>query len=532
MLSLTSSLISPAGAPPVISTSWTLSKDTQTALGTGYKSFTIQITWDPSIAKLDPSSIQSISKTSNGDIFQYDAKSIDGGVLRIVGFSSTLQNFANSLTLPVVNFNYTQTTLAPVKFYVNVEQFNGISYKNLAIGDPYSVNLGTSTAAQILPAIASTVPTLGGVMAVLAPTVGPLIGGWITQTFSWHWLFLINVLPGAVAATVAGLLLPKDPMAPGDARTLDLAALAMIATALAALEIALKEAPARGWIAGPVVGLLVLSAVGLAGFIARTHKARHPIVDLGSLGYRNFVVGCVLSFVLGVGLFGSVYLMPVFLAFVRHHNALEIGTIMLVTGTAQLVTAPVAVVLERRLGAGLLSAVGFALFGLGLWLSSAETPQTDFDAMFWPQVIRGLAIMFCLLPPTRLALGSLPPGMVADASGLFNLMRNLGGAIGIALIDTVIYGRSTMHGDLMARRLLAGDIETARFIGIPLERFIAADPLDPATQALVQPLVEAAALTLAINDAWGLIAALTFGALMCLPFIQRPPPPPIGAASA
>ena len=373
---------------------------------------------------------------------------------------------------------------------------------------------------------------VAGVMAVLAPTVGPVIGGWITETYSWPWLFLITVLPGAVAATVAGLLLPKDPMAPGDARTLDLAALATIATALAALEIALKEAPARGWIAGPVVGLLVLSAVGLAGFIARTRKARHPIVDLGSLGYRNFVVGCVLSFVLGVGLFGSVYLMPVFLAFVRHHNALEIGTIMLVTGTAQLVTAPVAVVLERRLGAGLLSAVGFALFGLGLWLSSAETPQTDFDGMFWPQVIRGLAIMFCLLPPTRLALGSLPPGMVADASGLFNLMRNLGGAIGIALIDTVIYGRSTMHGDLMARRLLAGDIETARFIGIPLERFIAADPLDPATQALVQPLVEAAALTLAINDAWGLIAALTFGALMCLPFIQRPPPPAIGAASA
>ena len=98
MLSLTSSLISATGAPPVVSTSWSLSKDTQAILGTGYKSFTIQITWDPSIAKLDTTSIQAISKTSNGDIFQFDTKSIDGGILRIVGFSSTLQNFANSLT--------------------------------------------------------------------------------------------------------------------------------------------------------------------------------------------------------------------------------------------------------------------------------------------------------------------------------------------------------------------------------------------------------------------------------------------------
>ena len=171
MLNMTSSLISPAGAPPVVSTSWSLSKDTQANIGTGYKSFTIQITWDPSIAKLDPASIQAISKTSNGDIFQYDTKSIDGGVLRIVGFSSTLQNFANSLTLPVVNFNYSQTTLAPVNFFVNVEQFNGISYKNLATGDAYSVKLGTSTASQVLPAIASTVPAINDVLASMTSPI-------------------------------------------------------------------------------------------------------------------------------------------------------------------------------------------------------------------------------------------------------------------------------------------------------------------------------------------------------------------------
>lgn len=281
--------------------------------------------------------------------------------------------------------------------------------------------------------------TLAGVLAVLAPTVGPIVGGWITETYSWHWLFLINVIPGILAATLAGLLLPKMPIHSSEARTLDIRSLVLMAIALAALEIALKEAPERGWTAGLVVGLLVISLTSSAGFIRTTLRVSHPIVDLRSFADRSFAVGCVLSFVLGIGLFGSVYLMPVFLAFVRHHNALEIGTIMLVTGVAQLSISPIAVVLERRIDARLLTACGFGLFALGLGLSALQTPQTDYDAMFWPQIIRGLAIMFCLLPPTRLALGALDKDRVPDASGLFNLMRNLGGAIGLALIDTVIY---------------------------------------------------------------------------------------------
>ncbi len=363
---------------------------------------------------------------------------------------------------------------------------------------------------------------LAGVLAVLAPTIGPVVGGWITDTYTWHWLFLINVIPGIVSAVLAGVLLPKAPMQPGEADTLDIRSLALMAVALAALEIALKEAPQRGWTAGLVIGLLVLSFAGSAGFVRRTLRAGHPIVDLRSFADRNFTIGCILSFVLGVGLFGSVYLMPVFLAFVRHHNALEIGTIMLVTGVAQLVVAPVAVALEQRLGARLLTAAGFSVFAIGIALSAMQTPATDFQAMFWPQVIRGIAIMFCLLPPTRLALGNLSRERVADASGLFNLMRNLGGAIGIALLDTVIYGRSATHGADIINRLNAGDTATADYVGIPSEMWDMrpAGPLDADTQAMLQPLVEAAALTQAINDAWAMIAVLTIAALICVPFAR------------
>jgi DHA2 family multidrug resistance protein len=370
--------------------------------------------------------------------------------------------------------------------------------------------------------------TLGGVLAVLAPTIGPIVGGWLTETYSWHWLFLINVIPGIVCAILAGVLLPRLPMRLREARTLDILSLALMTIALAALEIALKEAPRRGWTSALVVGLLALSLASLASFVRRTLRAGQPIVDLRNFADRSFIIGCILSFVLGIGLFGSVYLMPVFLAFVRHHDALEIGETMLVTGVAQLMMAPIAVALERRLDARLLTAAGFAVFAVGLGLSAWQTRHTDYDGMFWPQVIRGVAIMFCLLPPIRLALGTLDKARVPDASGLFNLMRNLGGAIGLALIDTVIYSRTTMHGVEIAHRLQTGDMATAKFVGIPLDVFAArwAAPLDAGTRAMLQPMIEDAALTQAINDAWAMLAVLTIVALICVPFAKRPPARP------
>ena len=367
--------------------------------------------------------------------------------------------------------------------------------------------------------------TIAGVLAVLAPTVGPVVGGWITQTYSWHWLFLINVVPGIAAALVAGLLLPRDRPDLTLVRLIDRVSLVMLALALAALEIALKEAPHRGWTSGLVLGLLVLSVVSAAGFVRRSLSGARPVVDLRNFADRSFAIGCVQSFVLGIGLFGSVYLMPVFLAFVRGHNALEIGTVMLVTGAAQLVTAPIAVALEQRADARLLTAFGFGLFALGLGLSAIQTPQTDFAGMFWPQVLRGMAIMFCLLPPTRLALGHLALDRVPDASGLFNLMRNMGGAIGLALIDTVIYTRAPTHGADLLARLQTGDAAAAEFLGIPAQMMAAVPPgpLDAQAQAFVAPLLEKAALTAAINDAWLLIAMLTVAALLCVPFAKANP---------
>jgi MFS transporter, DHA2 family, multidrug resistance protein len=364
--------------------------------------------------------------------------------------------------------------------------------------------------------------TIAGVLAVLAPTVGPVVGGWITQTYSWPWLFLINVLPGIVAASVAWVSLPRQRAYFDQLRRLDMTSLGLVAVALAALEIAIKEAPERGWTSPLVAGLLGLCVVGALAFALRTLRSPGPLVDLRTFGDRNFSIGCLLSFVLGMGLFGSVYLMPVFLAYVRGHNAFEIGKIMLVTGVAQLAVAPVASLLVRRIDERLLIAFGFLLFATGLGLSAFQTRTTDFDEMFWPQLLRGCAIMFCILAPTQLALGHLTKTAVADASALFNLMRNLGGAIGIAIIDTVIYSRTPIHARALLARLTTGDLPTAKMLGIPPDAFGPA-LLDPDKQAMVASLIGKVAYADAINDAWALVALTALGALVVVPFARATP---------
>jgi DHA2 family multidrug resistance protein len=367
----------------------------------------------------------------------------------------------------------------------------------------------------------SIATTVAGVLAVLAPTTGPVVGGWITETYSWHWLFLINVLPGIAAAAVAYFTLPRENPDLDSARHLDLPGLVLMACSLAALEIAIKEAPHRGW-TSPLVDSLLAASIALGAiFIWRMLRSPRPLLDVRTLRDGNFALGCAFSFVLGVGLYGSVYLMPVFLSYVRGHGALEVGKIILVTGIAQFIAAPIAVAVEERCDERYVAAIGFLLFGIGLALSCVQTGATDYDGMFWGQVVRGGAVMFCILPVTRLALGHIPKADIPDASGLFNLTRNLGGAIGIAIIDTIIYTRAPSHARDLADRLAAGDIEAARTVGAPLD-MVARSMTDPAAKATITSLIDKTAFVEAINDAWALVALLTLAVLAAVPLARTP----------
>ncbi len=364
---------------------------------------------------------------------------------------------------------------------------------------------------------------IASVLAVLAPTIGPLVGGWVTETYTWPWLFLINVGPGVLVAVAGLFFLPRTPPCLDRLKGLDAIALALGAGALAALEIAIKEAPKRGW-ASPLVGGLFLVCLIAAGlFVWRSLRAKTPLVDIRTFRDRNFSIGCALSFVIGIGLYGSIYLMPVFLAYVRGHNALEIGEIMLVTGIAQLACAPVVAALLRRFDARLLSAIGFLMLSFGAALSAGQTRSTDFNEMFAGQLVRGCVFMFCVLPPTELALGKLPTARIPDASGLFNLMRNLGGAVGIGIIDSIIFGRAPKYARALYDGLVAGNKHTFAVLGVTPDAVVGA-AMDPGKRAAMASLLNKVAFAEAINDAWLALSVMTIAILIVLLFAKATPP--------
>jgi MFS transporter, DHA2 family, multidrug resistance protein len=352
--------------------------------------------------------------------------------------------------------------------------------------------------------------TLGGFLAVLAPTLGPVAGGWLTEHYSWHWLFLINIAPGIVAMTVAVLTLPRSSMNLKLLKSLDWLSLLWMALALSILLIGLKEAPSRGWSSPFVLGCF--ASVPL--FSWALWKRPNPAIMFSLFEDRALSFGCALSFLLGFCLFGMVYLMPVFLAFVRGHGPLEIGIVTLVSGIAQLVAAPFVVQLDRRFDARLLSAVGFGMFAVGLFMSTRQTLDSDYDALFWPQVVRGLSIALCILPPIRFALALTPLDKIGDASGMFNVTRNIGGAIGIALIDTVIFSRSSEYSDRIMDAVKAAPAAAASVLGMAVEDVPLPD--DATGMMSIIDAVQGASLTMAINDCWMLLGAV---ALLALPIL-------------
>jgi len=364
--------------------------------------------------------------------------------------------------------------------------------------------------------------TLAGVAALLAPTLGPLLGGWLTETKSWHWIFLINILPGLAVALTVLQSLKVEPAELGFLRRLDLLSLLLFAVFLAGLQWLLHDAPGHHWRGGFVFGLAALCLICCALGIYRALSVTHPFVHLRRFRNLGFALGSGLSFVLGFGLYGSVYLLSLFLGVVRGHTPLAVGEVLLVFGVAQLLTAPFAAWAETRIDGRLLTALGFGLFGLGLIANGFTTMTSDYDALFWPQVMRGLAVMFCLLPATRLALDYWPQEEVAEASGLFNLMRNLGGAIGIAAIDTILTERTPTHVANLVTRLQAGDPAAAALAGLPVQLFHGRPmgPVDPVVKALIEPMVQRAALTQACNEAWLLLGALFLLSLLLLPAMR------------
>jgi DHA2 family multidrug resistance protein len=365
-----------------------------------------------------------------------------------------------------------------------------------------------------------------GAIASVAPTLGPVIGGWITDTLNWHWLFYINLVPGLAITALVPLLVRIDEPDLSLLKEADYPGIALMAVSLGTLEYVLEEGARWNWFDDSTIrNFALIAAVAGILFVIRSLTFPRPVVDLRALGNRNFAIGCFLSFVTGIGIFSTIYLTPLFLGYVRGFSAWQTGIAIFSTGAASAIGVPAYIMLARKCDTRWLMMFGLASFGVAMWSFSFITHDWGAAELLLPQVLRGFPQVFAVAPSVNLGLGSLPPERLRYASGLFNMMRNLGGAVGIAVSGAMLNGRTNHHFLAIASNLTPANGAMARLLGGVTERYgsVLAGTHQGHTAALKQlwHLAYREASTLAYADAFRAIMIIFVIATILVPFMRN-----------
>lgn len=363
-------------------------------------------------------------------------------------------------------------------------------------------------------------------LASLSPTLGPTLGGWITDNLEWRWLFYINILPGLYLVMSIPLLVDIDKPNLSLLKGADYLGIALLALTLGCLEYSLEEGSRWGWFDDSTIivtsGLTLVCALL---FATRTLTISNPIMDLYAFRDKNFSLGCFFSFAGGVGIFSTVYLTPVFLGQVRGFSAMDIGLAVCTTGIFQILSVPLYLYLSKRINLQWLLMAGLGGFAFSMFLFTPITHQWGWQELLLPQAIRGVSQQFAMAPIVTLTLGGIPKERLKLASGVFNLTRNLGGAIGIALCGTILNNRTNFHYQRIGEKIVSVPQAVNEFITRYTAIFIqggsdgTAGP-QAATKLLGQMMMQEAQ-TMAFSDAFLLVSLLLFMAFGLVPAMGR-----------
>ena len=371
----------------------------------------------------------------------------------------------------------------------------------------------------------ATLMVLISLILNLSSTLGPTIGGFLTDTFSWHWLFLVNIVPGIAVAIMVWLLIDIDKPDWSLLRYFDISGLVLMALFLGCLEYALEEGPRWDWLSDDaILAAVVVSSTASVLFFWRVLTYHQPIVDLRTFTNRNFALGSFYTFIVGTGLYGATYLVPLFLAQVRGFSSLQIGETVVVTGLAQMAISPFTTHIARNIDLRIMLAFGMGLFAVAMYLTAGLTNQASFTELLVPQALRGVALMFCYLPANLIALGTLAPDKLKNAAGLYNLTRDLGGAIGLALLVTAMNDRLHFHWNRLIEDINPARPAVQQFLDTQMHRFdgmISGDPMQAATK-LLAATVQREALVLTYNDVLMLLGVAFAVGLVLMPLVKNP----------
>jgi DHA2 family multidrug resistance protein len=364
--------------------------------------------------------------------------------------------------------------------------------------------------------------------ATFAPAIGPTIGGYLTENWGWQYIFYVNLVPGALMVGMLYFSLDAKPMKLSLLREGDWPGIITMAIGLAALQTVLEEGNKDDWFGSPfIVRLSVISAVSLTVFLWIELTASKPLLNLRLLFRRNFGFGILANFLLGIALYGSVYILPVYLSRIQGYNAEQIGTVLAWTGLPQLVLILLVPRLMQRFDPRLVIGVGFALFAASNFMNITMTADYATDQLFWPDVIRAIGQALVLAPLSAVATAGIEPENAGSASGLFNMMRNLGGAVGIAVLQTFLTKREQYHSNVLMQSVSTFEQATRDRLDQLTRYFVnhgVIDRADAAHRAYVAigHVVQKQAFIMAFSDTFYLLGAALIIALIATLLLRKP----------
>ena len=360
-----------------------------------------------------------------------------------------------------------------------------------------------------------------------APAIGPTIGGYLTENYGWQTIFFVNVIPTLVMVSALSLTLERQPMQLGLLKDGDWAGMLTMAIGLSALQAVLEEGNKDDWFASPfILRLAVVAAVSLVLFFWIELSVEKPLIRLRLLNNRNFGFGTIAMTTLGFALFGSVYILPAYLGQAQGYNAEQIGRVMAWTGLPQLVLIPLVPKLMQRFDTRFIAFTGLLTFAYSCFMNTAMSPDYAGDQLWIPNIVRAIGQAMVLAPLTSLATSEIAPQDAAAASGISNMFRNLGGAVGTAVLATVITKREQFHSNIIGQSVNLGREEVSNRIDQMTSYFMSHGVPDAAVarhEAVVAlgNAVKHQALVMGFSDTFAVLSAVLVLAAFAVSLTRR-----------
>lgn len=470
-----------------------------------------------------------------------DIRASFGTPIDQIGWVSTGYMMANIVIIPMTGwfqrrFGYRRYFAASIALFSAASALCGLSW-NLASLVAFRAIQGLGGGAIIPTAQGllfarypraehGTAAALFGLGAITGPLLGPTIGGYLIDRASWHWIFIVNV-PFGIAASMLALRFIQEPgFAPPKESRVDVFGISLLAIGMASLQYVLEEGNREGWLeSGKIVALGATAAVSLTTFVVHELESPHPVVDLRVFKNRNYSAGTGLNFLAGFALFAGSFMFSLFAGSVIRYSALDIGEVFLAAGTISIVMMPVVGRISSRIDGRILLLLGFAILAVSQYLASRLTQQAGFVDMVKPNLVRSLALSFIFVPVSLVALSDLSPAQRGNATGLFNLTRELGGSLGTALMGMLLSDDMKRYGSYLSEKVSVYEPsvqEQLRQAAGNVGALTAQREL--VGESLLQSRVARQAMVLSFeNEFRWLVLALTVGLLLVL-FLRKPGP--------